>query len=173
MFAPPDPWPRDAELGRRMVASGESLAWGAAAETGEMGAHRFGWLGDLRAAGGDAARARGQSLVKVWIRRRPQGLATALNTRRCWRTHPRQLDRAFRLFRPPGAAVVEGPFFKASRSRRARSPARRALATAGVRALHAGGVRRGRARRARRRGSIARSPCCAPCSRTGRGTYRC
>lgn len=69
LFAPPDPWPVDAAAGRRMLAGAETLAWDAAAGSGELEAHRFAWLRDLRAAGGDAARHRSQSLVKDWISR--------------------------------------------------------------------------------------------------------
>lgn len=140
LFAPPDPWPRDPALGRRMVASGESLAWGVAAETGEMGAHRFGWLGDLRAAGGDAARARGQSLVKDWVRR--HGL-------KAWRplwTPPLLADRIvnwivhFDFFGRPAPQSWKGPFF-ASLALQARTLARAvpglSSTAARVRALHA------------------------------------
>jgi uncharacterized heparinase superfamily protein len=69
LFAPPDPWPRDFGLGRRMIASGEQMAWDAAAGDVEMSAHRFAWLRDLRAVGSDAARQRGQALIKDWISR--------------------------------------------------------------------------------------------------------
>ena len=112
LFIPPDPWPRDAELGRRMAASGESLAWDAAAGSGEMGAHRFGWLRDLRAAGGDAARARGQNLVRDWIRRhgetpwRPLWTPALLADRIVhWIAH-------FDFFGRPAPQSWKAPFFK-------------------------------------------------------------
>ncbi len=140
LFAPPDPWPRDFERGRRMVASGEALAWDAAAESGEMGAHRFGWLGDLRAAGGDAARLRGQSLLKDWIRR--HGLKP---WRPLW-TPPLLADRIinwvahFDFFGRPAPQSWKAPFF-ASLAHQARALARavpRLSATAErVRALQA------------------------------------
>jgi uncharacterized heparinase superfamily protein len=69
LFVPPDPWPRDPVLGRRMIAGGESMAWDAAAGDAELAAHRFTWLRDLRAMGTDAARVRGQNLIKDWISR--------------------------------------------------------------------------------------------------------
>jgi uncharacterized heparinase superfamily protein len=69
LFAPPDPWPRDPGLGRRMIAAGEQMAWDATAGDAELAAHRFVWLRDLRAIGSDAARTRGQNLIKDWISR--------------------------------------------------------------------------------------------------------
>jgi len=68
-FVPPDPWPSDADAGRRLLSMAEALAWGAVAGNTEAEAHRFAWLRDLRAAGSDAARQRGQSLIKDWISR--------------------------------------------------------------------------------------------------------
>ncbi len=140
LFAPPDPWPRDTERGRRMIASGESLAWGEAADSGELGAHRFGWLGDLRAAGGDAARLRGQSLVKDWVRR--HGLKP---WRPLW-TPPLLADRIvnwiahFDFFGRSAPQSWKEPFF-ASLALQARALARavpRLSATAErVRAIHA------------------------------------
>ena len=69
LFVPPDPWPGNTALGRRMLAVAEPLSWGAAAGEVELDTHRFAWLRDLRAVGGDAARQRGQNLIKGWIAR--------------------------------------------------------------------------------------------------------
>ena len=68
LFVPPDPWPGSTAHGRRLLAMEEPLAWGAvAAGAAGLDAHRFAWLRDLRAVGGDAARQRCQILVKSWI----------------------------------------------------------------------------------------------------------
>ncbi len=112
LFAPPDLRPRDPAFGRRLLARGEALAWGVAAEQSELGAHRFGWLGDLRAAGGDAARARGQSLLKDWIRRhgdrpwRPLWTPALLSDRIVhWLAH-------FDFFGRPAPQSWKVPFFR-------------------------------------------------------------
>ncbi len=78
---PPDPWPGTAERGAAIVAgrfavAGETLAFDRrsldllwAGATGRAGTdlHGFGWLADLRAAGGDQARRRARDLVASWI----------------------------------------------------------------------------------------------------------
>ena len=69
LFVPPDPWPGDTARGRRLLAVEEPLSWGAASAEAELEAHRFAWLRDLRAVGGDAARLRCQNLIKGWIGR--------------------------------------------------------------------------------------------------------
>src|SRR5262249_42229335 len=69
LFAPPDPWPGNMASGHRMLAVAEPLAWGAAPGEAELDAHRFRWLRDLRAVGGDAARQRRQDLIRGWIAR--------------------------------------------------------------------------------------------------------
>jgi uncharacterized heparinase superfamily protein len=65
----PDPWPGDLERARRLLAATDLPSWDGA----DAVAHGFAWLGDLRAAGGDAARQLAQRLVESWIAR--HGLA--------------------------------------------------------------------------------------------------
>lgn len=140
LFAPPDLSPRDPDLGRRMLARSDALAWGVAAEQTELGAHRFGWLGDLRAAGGDAARTRGQNLLKDWIRRhgdrpwRPLWTPALLSDRILhWLAH-------FDFFGRPAPQSWKAPFFK-SLAHQALALARAVpgltAAAERVRALHA------------------------------------
>jgi uncharacterized heparinase superfamily protein len=76
---PPDPWPGDAGRGAEIVQgvfdlAGQRLAnpaplWtpagAGAAWLGEL--HGFGWLRDLRAAGGDGARRVARDLVGAWL----------------------------------------------------------------------------------------------------------
>jgi uncharacterized heparinase superfamily protein len=68
LFVPPDPWPGDPAGGRRLLDLDEPFDW-AARGAQDLEAHRFAWLRDLRASGGDAARQRCQNLVKSWIAR--------------------------------------------------------------------------------------------------------
>ncbi|MEE8500084.1 MAG: heparinase II/III family protein, partial [Kiloniellales bacterium] len=76
---PPDPWPGDAGRGAEIVQgvfdlAGQRLAnpaplW-APAEAGaawRAELHGFGWLRDLRAAGGDGARRVARELVGAWL----------------------------------------------------------------------------------------------------------
>lgn len=140
LFAPPDLRPRDPAFGRRLLARGEALAWGIAAEQAELGAHRFGWLGDLRAAGGDAARVRGQNLLKDWIRRhgdrpwRPLWTPALLSDRIVhWLAH-------FDFFGRPAPQSWKAPFFRSLAHQAlvlARAVPRLASAAERVSALHA------------------------------------
>jgi uncharacterized heparinase superfamily protein len=93
-FAPIDPWPGDADRGRAIMAgrftfaghtvtmgSGNNAAppclgfeggpalWNAtsAGQDWLAGLHGFGWLRDLRVAGGDSARATARALITDWI----------------------------------------------------------------------------------------------------------
>ncbi len=78
-FLPSDIWPGDAGRGQDIIAgnfvfgghaaSGPKIPWnpdGASADW-QAQLHGFGWLRDLRAAGGDIARARARELVLDWI----------------------------------------------------------------------------------------------------------
>ncbi len=69
LFVPPDSRPGNAASGQRILAAADPLSWRAAAGEAEIEPHRFAWLRDLRAVGGDAARQRGQNLIKDWISR--------------------------------------------------------------------------------------------------------
>ena len=78
---PPDPWPGDAGLGAEIVqgvfsfagrrVSDPSPLWApAGVEPGWLAElHGFGWLRDLRAAGGDGARRAARELVGAWLDR--------------------------------------------------------------------------------------------------------
>ncbi|MCZ6637169.1 MAG: heparinase II/III family protein [Alphaproteobacteria bacterium] len=92
-FAPIDPWPGNAERGRAIMAghfgfAGHSVAMGrggtphqdlafgggtqlwdasGAGQDWRAGLHGFGWLRDLRVAGGDGARATTRALITDWI----------------------------------------------------------------------------------------------------------
>jgi len=141
LFVPPDPWPGNIAHGRRLLAMEEPLAWGAVA-AGVPGneAHRFAWLRDLRAVGGDAARQRCQTLVKTWIA--DHGLAPE---RALW--SPGMIaDRLvhwigqFDFFGKPAPQSFKAPFFR-SMAHQARALARAAPRIAAtperVRALRA------------------------------------
>ncbi len=71
LFVPPDPWPGDAERGRALLAAGTVTP-------AEQAWHRFAWLRDLRAAGGDAARKFAQSAIATWIARHGRRPARSL-----------------------------------------------------------------------------------------------
>ena len=92
-FAPIDPWPGNAERGRAIMAghfgfAGHSVAMGrggtprqdlafgggaqlwdasGAGQDWRAGLHGFGWLRDLRVAGGDGARSTTRALITDWI----------------------------------------------------------------------------------------------------------
>jgi uncharacterized heparinase superfamily protein len=59
-LVPPNPWPGDAVRGRALIAAGDNL---------DASMHRFDWLRDLRAAGGDAARRHARILTQTWLDR--------------------------------------------------------------------------------------------------------
>src|SRR5262249_57022568 len=88
----------------------------------ELEAHRFAWLRDLRAVGGDAARQRCQNLVRSWIARHGDRPRKPL-----W-SPPIIADRLvhwigqFDFFGKPAPQSWKAPFF--------RSMARQALALA-------------------------------------------
>ena len=76
---PPDPWPGDAGRGMEIVQGVFDLAGQRLADPAPLWApagagfawraelHGFGWLRDLRAAGGDGARRVGRELVGAWL----------------------------------------------------------------------------------------------------------
>jgi uncharacterized heparinase superfamily protein len=76
---PPDPWPGDADLGAAIIqgvftfagrtVSNPTPLWApAGVEPGWLAElHGFGWLRDLRAAGGDGARRAARDLVGAWL----------------------------------------------------------------------------------------------------------
>ena len=86
---PPDPWPGDAGLGAEIVQGVFSFAgrrvsdpnplWApAGVEPGWLAElHGFGWLRDLRAAGGDGARRAARDLVGAWLDRHGKWSAPA------------------------------------------------------------------------------------------------
>jgi uncharacterized heparinase superfamily protein len=83
IVVPPNPWPGDASRGRAMLAnsivlagqsiSSEGSPWTvAASEPWLKSLHSFGWLRDLRAVGGDAARRHARLLTSQWLDRKPR-----------------------------------------------------------------------------------------------------
>ncbi|GIL39381.1 heparinase [Rhodospirillales bacterium TMPK1] len=60
LLVPPNPWPGDAVRGRTLIAAGDNF---------DAAMHRFDWLRDLRAAGGDAARRHARILTQAWLDR--------------------------------------------------------------------------------------------------------
>jgi uncharacterized heparinase superfamily protein len=60
LLVPPNPWPGDAVRGRALIAAGDNF---------DAAMHRFDWLRDLRAAGGDAARRHARILTQAWLDR--------------------------------------------------------------------------------------------------------
>ena len=78
---PSDPWPGDAEVGRALIAGCFVLAGQTVEDPRPLwtprgsgrpwrrALHSFGWLRDLRAAGGDAARRRARELTAAWLAR--------------------------------------------------------------------------------------------------------
>jgi len=142
LLVPPDPWPGNAARGRRLLAEAATTWDGAAADAGAdaIDAHRFAWLRDLRAVGGEAARQRAQAAIQAWIER--PGFA---RPRAAW-SPPLLADRLvhwigqFDFFGKPAPLSFKAAFFK-SLAHQARALARaapRIAATAErIRALRA------------------------------------
>lgn len=90
-IAPTDPWPGDAQIGSALIAgtygfAGQEVAAASPPWTSEAvddafldALHGFGWLRDLRAAGGDVARSTARRVIGDWIDR--QGRWKALSWR--------------------------------------------------------------------------------------------
>jgi uncharacterized heparinase superfamily protein len=122
LFTPPDPWPGDAEHGRRLLARGERETW---AGGGDGEAHRFAWLRDLRAAGGDVARRRCQALIASWIAHHGRRAGRAVWAPDVIADRIVHWLGQFDFYGKPAPQSFKGPFFR-SMAHQARALARAA-----------------------------------------------
>lgn len=137
LFAAADPWPGDAERGERLLAAEAFQDWGAA---GDAEVHGFGWLRDLRAVGGEAARQCCRELILDWILRHRRRQHPRL-----W-APPRVADRVvhwiaqFDFYGKSAPQAFKAPFFESLADHAlalSRALPRLAQTADRVRALHA------------------------------------
>lgn len=76
LFAVPDPWPGSSVRGAARLAHGIAGAGAGAGRAGDAAppsVHRFDWLRDVRALGGEEAREHARAAVGAWIERHGNG----------------------------------------------------------------------------------------------------